>query len=171
MKQFKTLHKNGKNSQAKGKKKALTERGWQWTPCCWGVAKRVWVWAATSRPALRYQRSSECKFEDFSRPAPGPHTRSQAVGMQISVAGGSAQSRMIKQSRMTKCQGLCKSVPACSLGHSALHQTLWRHHHSEENGAQLLPCLLPALRKVCMAESWTSIFYFCSSHSLGPISS
>lgn len=93
------------------------------------------------------------QVEDFSRPAPGPHTRSQAVGMQISVASGSAQSRMIKQSRMTKCQGLCKSVPACSLGHSALHQTLWRHHHSEENGAQLLPCLLPALRKVCMAES------------------
>lgn len=93
------------------------------------------------------------QVEDFSRPAPGPHTRSQAVGMQISVASGSAQSRMIKQSRMTKCQGLCKSVPACSLGHSALHQTLWRHHHSEENGAQLLLCLLPALRKVCMAES------------------
>lgn len=93
------------------------------------------------------------QVEDFSRPAPGPHTRSQAVGMQISVASGSAQSRIIKQSRMTKCQGLCKSVPACSLGHSALHQTLWRHHHSEENGAQLLPCLLPALRKVCVAES------------------
>lgn len=107
----------GKIPRPKEKKKALTERGWQWTPCCWGVAK--WV---TASPEV--SKELRVQVEDFSRPAPGPHTRSQAVGMQISVASGSAQSRIIKQSRMTKCQGLCKSVPACSLGHSALHQTV-----------------------------------------------